>query len=371
MRSYPPLPNSAYNLTSQAHVPQNANVSFRVAAPALMEDGSQGDVIGNDTDDSDSGLEMPLIWTTKVISSIAVKDLDGSAPDIVEINTTTTGKEESEKKYKSINDLVGHIPPRRQALTLEIRTRTKALGDEPAASVSDNTKTRGELEADKIDFDRSSWVMTTPGVSGNLYSGEEQRADYIKSIDSIEEDKWELYGLEYCKVCKEKHIPPGPPITLEDRDTCGAYLPEWFPLDELVSKSKSFKICERLLIAGFSRFDKPWHSYTKMMNEMVRLEEILQGYGHKPNPDEPFWDFQFHEYSSKWRTIGKRGGWWKCRDGEDATDVERECRICHSERLDSERVLYVRASGLSRLLTFCEPLIILTFPGHEKGRFDR
>jgi hypothetical protein len=75
---------------------------------------------------------------------------------------------------------------------------------------------------------------------------------------------------------------------------------------------------------------------------MVKLEEILQGYSHKPNPDQPFWDLHFHEYSSKWRAISKRGGWWKCRDGEDATDVEGDCHICHNELVEKDRATDVR-----------------------------
>lgn len=65
---------------------------------------------------------------------------------------------------------------------------------------------------------------------------------------------------------------------------------------------------------------------------MVYLTELTQGYNHKPNPDAPVWDLEFHDYSKKWRALGRRGGWWKCRDGEDATDVERECELCHDEK---------------------------------------
>jgi hypothetical protein len=161
--------------------------------------------------------------------------------------------------------------------------------------------------------------------------------DFIKYIDKNEPE------LEYCRKCKTKHIPPGAPITLEDRDTCGSYLPEWFPADH---------------------YDKPWRVFKRLVDDMVYLDELSQGYTHKPNPDEPAWDLQFHEYSSKWRALGKRGGWWKCRNGEDATEVERDCHICHSETVAADRISDVRvkmASGgggkLKRNETFVLMLI--------------
>ena len=141
------------------------------------------------------------------------------------------------------------------------------------------------------------------------------QADFIAHIDK---DKPEL---EYCSKCKTKHIPPGVPITLEDRDTCGSYLPEWFPAED---------------------YEKPWRAFNKLMNDMLYLDELSKGYNHKPNPDEQAWDLQFHEYSRKWR-----GGWWKCRDGEDATDVERNCHVCHNERVEAARVTEVCATSKS------------------------
>lgn len=68
-----------------------------------------------------------------------------------------------------------------------------------------------------------------------------------------------------------------------------------------------------------------------MMNEMVFLTEINQGYTHKLGPDVVEWDLEFHDDAKKWRAIGKRGGWWKCRSGKDASDVEKQCSLCHSD----------------------------------------
>jgi len=129
--------------------------------------------------------------------------------------------------------------------------------------------------------------------------------DFIQQIDNDKHD------FEFCKKCKTAHIPPGPPITLEDRDTCGSYLPEWLPAED---------------------YEKPWKQFKKMINDMVYLTELTQGYNHKLNPDAPAWNLQFHDYSKKWRALGRRGGWWKCRDGEHATDEERDCQLCNNEK---------------------------------------
>lgn len=127
-------------------------------------------------------------------------------------------------------------------------------------------------------------------------------------ISYINNDKPQL---DYCKKCHTTHIPPGPPITLEDRDTCGSELPEWFPAED---------------------YAKPWKQFKKMINDMVHLTELTQGYEHKLNPDAPVWDLQYHDYNKKWKAMGRRGGWWKCRDGERATDVERDCELCHDPK---------------------------------------
>ena len=44
------------------------------------------------------------------------------------------------------------------------------------------------------------------------------------------------------------------------------------------------------------------------------------------------------------RVIDKRGGWWKCRDGEDAKDIERDCQVCHNKMIEGERNADVRAT---------------------------
>jgi hypothetical protein len=92
---------------------------------------------------------------------------------------------------------------------------------------------------------------------------------------------------------------------------------------------------------------------------MVKLQEIQDGFNHKPNPDQPLWDLQFHEESIRWKVIGKKGGWWKCRDGDDATNAEKQCQLCHSDMLAKEKATDVRF--LSRAIDY-----VLISPGDSK-----
>ncbi|PQE31314.1 hypothetical protein CJF32_00001889 [Rutstroemia sp. NJR-2017a WRK4] len=161
---------------------------------------------------------------------------------------------------------------------------------------------QGELFAHAIDFNRKSWEDHIPGSSGPFYPAGEQRSDFIKALD-------QGVPIEYCQI----HIPPGSPITLPDRDTCGAHLPGWFPSE------------------GMSR---PWIYLSEMLNQLVKLNEIEQGYTHLPNPDKPIWNFEFHNKDEKWKEIGQyegKGGWWKCRSGANATAAEKSCKVCHTD----------------------------------------
>lgn len=65
------------------------------------------------------------------------------------------------------------------------------------------------------------------------------------------------------------------------------------------------------------------------LQEAMRQEERLEvtktwaKEWHDPNPGWP------HPH---WR---ERGGWWKCREGTDATQAERQCRVCHQPQEQS------------------------------------
>jgi hypothetical protein len=168
--------------------------------------------------------------------------------------------------------------------------------------------TVGEKLANTINWDRPTWVITAPGVSGNIYPPAEMRDDFINNINSGAK-------MLYCKKCKKNHIPPGPPITLQDRDTCYALLPEWFPTE---------------------RVEKPWDAFTQLFNEIIVLDEMSMGFTHRPDPSKPEWNSEFHDRHPKWGQIGRREGWWKCRSGPDADPVERTCKLCHRVKSPEE-----------------------------------
>ncbi|KAF5871014.1 uncharacterized protein Bfra_009570 [Botrytis fragariae] len=167
----------------------------------------------------------------------------------------------------------------------------------------------GEMVATGIDFKQKAWVQHDPSCVGEIYTVEEQKADFVRNLN-------EGAPIEYCKKCKETHIPPGSPITLADRDTCGAYLPDWFPSEGI---------------------HRPWDNFRSMINDLIIGREIELGYDdHKErNPKRNLWNLEFHSDAEEWKQIGRRsgkGGWWKCRKGRNATPAEKSCRVCTSSQ---------------------------------------
>ncbi|TGO17461.1 hypothetical protein BTUL_0017g00410 [Botrytis tulipae] len=167
----------------------------------------------------------------------------------------------------------------------------------------------GEMVATEIDFTQKAWVQDDPSCVGEIYTVEELKADFVRNLN-------EGAPIEYCKKCKKTHIPPGPPITLADRDICGAYLPDWFPSEGI---------------------HRPWDNFRNMMNDWIIGREIELGYDdHKErDPRRNLWNLEFHWDGEEWKQIGRRngkGGWWKCRKGPRATPAERSCRVCTSSQ---------------------------------------
>ncbi|KAF7859586.1 hypothetical protein EAF04_008665 [Stromatinia cepivora] len=221
-------------------------------------------------------------------------------------NAAYTGMEKVEKDYD---------PQQYDAFDVALDGAELAIKNTPSpqksalAGATRRTRRRlsvGGIVATGIDFTQKAWVEFEPSATGEIYSGDEQKADFIKNLD-------EGAQIEYCKKCKERHIPPGSTLTLPERDTCGAYLPEWFPTKGI---------------------HKPWTNFIEMINHWVCLNEIDQGYNHKENPERHLWNLEFHENHDKWKQIGRakgRGGWWKCRSGPGATYAEKSCRVCTSK----------------------------------------
>lgn len=127
--------------------------------------------------------------------------------------------------------------------------------------------------------------------------------------------------ITLCWRCGLKHVWSGSLETLPERDPCGAYLPSWFPA------------------LGFMH---PWKDFKSLWVEIVYL--IQSGRDYKftiPGvvQQKPVENKQYHPYDVKWKYLhDERQGWWKCRNGPDATDHELTCQICHVvEDIDDRR----------------------------------
>jgi len=82
-----------------------------------------------------------------------------------------------------------------------------------------------------------------------------------------------------------------------------------------------------------AKIKDPWDTYNKIINELVKLDEIAQGYTHQGNPDQKPWEKEWHENPDpRWKQFGRRRGFWKCRDGPDAPEWETDCDVCHRKR---------------------------------------
>lgn len=218
------------------------------------------------------------------------------------------------------------VSRRRDSLSSTGSTSTPTRSRESSATHS--AISEGEKLARTVDWTRSGWGAPVPGAAKFFYSAEEQRADFVKVIDDYAKtpgprrsgphllippvDYETLNVLEYCKKCDKYHIPPGSPITLPDRDTCGAYLPDWFPTQD---------------------YKQPWEHFRALYNKIVLCEEVERGFKHTSlsdhQPAKKVWDKEYHDEDPKWFTIGRRMGWWKCGTG---TEVERNCELCHKPK---------------------------------------
>ncbi|KAF8857941.1 hypothetical protein BDZ45DRAFT_726406 [Acephala macrosclerotiorum] len=222
-------------------------------------------------------------------------------PSNKDYELTSDGKNPALLRRTILRKPMEHIPENSGELLDEHRSK------EPPKDTTNMKKhtfpnIRSEKLAKTIDWSRYDTVGETDVFGGSIYSAEEAMADFKKMIN-------DGVHLEYCKVCKKSHIPPGPPITLADRDTCGAYLPEWFPKE---------------------RFEKPRDTFRDTMSTINHLE------GYEKDPTLVF-DKYHHNADTKWAPLGRQhGGWWKCRIGSDAIEAELRCVPCHRRRTRQE-----------------------------------
>lgn len=132
--------------------------------------------------------------------------------------------------------------------------------------------------------------------------------------------------LQLCCRCGDKHIKMGSLSSLPDRDTCGAYLPSWYPAKKFLEKGKD-----------------PWLEFRGLWSEVVYL--IISA----RDPSYPISGVKifvptprthFHKFNPEFLEVtdaeGKPKypngfGVWTCRRGMNASDVEKSCEICHKK----------------------------------------
>ena len=163
MKCYPPPPNAAYALTSQAYPPKDPAITDNFLTPLTTADRLDKQV---DTKNI-TGWQRSLLLDEDKTS---VKDLqglrgwDGPAHEDFGIEQTLV-------------DCIKPLPLSRERYDPLMQLAEKQSCPKSATPIRNQTK--GEILADSIDFEREAWIIWTPGVSGELYSSEEQRMSVL------------------------------------------------------------------------------------------------------------------------------------------------------------------------------------------------
>lgn len=135
----------------------------------------------------------------------------------------------------------------------------------------------------------------------------------VNKTVALVQDKPTDEVLMFCRKCEKKHIPEGSFLYLASRDTCGSYLPDWFPSEDYGP-------------------GEAWTAFNELNNQILRLESLERGDRTIPKP----WDKVYHDDHPVWRSLGYGsaggGGWWRCRRGPEAPKAEQKCYDCHENK---------------------------------------
>lgn len=183
----------------------------------------------------------------------------------------------------------------------------KAREDEEQAE--QDSQSLGETTAQNVDWNRTLYDSEDLATSTALGPIADCRQDFVTVIDKASMAGKEPFSM--CTKCDKRHIPWGPPLAMQDLDPCLSMLPRWFPAED---------------------FEHPWNAFIELINHTVKDAEKERGLIRDPN--RVSWDKEYHEPSREWRAVGRRGGWWKCRSGNEQINVhipqvEKDCKLCH------------------------------------------
>ena len=168
MRCYPPPPNAAYALTSQAYpyAPKETASTGNILTPASTRSNSAAELDVKKT----TGLQLSLLMNQdKELAnrSQRIKHLDGTAQedvDIAQMSLDDISQVTLEKgSYNSLSEIGSKV----------------RFEHDPYAP---RDMTTGENFANSINFERlehDAWFSMTPGFSGLLYPAKEQRVSTV------------------------------------------------------------------------------------------------------------------------------------------------------------------------------------------------
>ncbi|KFY52721.1 hypothetical protein V496_08212 [Pseudogymnoascus sp. VKM F-4515 (FW-2607)] len=171
------------------------------------------------------------------------------------------------------------------------------------------------------------WSIRSTGPVTSSFHSNGAVAEYFVLNTAATESVVSSDNLEFCTKCEKRHIKQGPPVTLDERDTCRSMLPDWFPKE---------------------RYEKPWEAFTDLINKHVRASQMLDGI--EANPEtKAAWNKEYHDPSTEWKEAGRFGGWWKCRIEDDESDipsVEKNCRVCLRRKVENDKLPMKRVETL-------------------------
>ncbi|KAK2067601.1 hypothetical protein P8C59_001325 [Phyllachora maydis] len=112
------------------------------------------------------------------------------------------------------------------------------------------------------------------------------------------------------------------PVT-ENNNLKNLKVPEWF---RQLDAEKAIPLTKRT----------PKERYQELVNRWADLE--AESRRADAGKTKPVWDKNYHDEHPDWPTETQRqGGWWRCRSGDDASKMERECTACHSAQSATAR----------------------------------
>jgi hypothetical protein len=242
----------------------------------------------------------------------------------------TTHARDPKFVYNPPKPVIPCKPPSRTAPSGSV-VQQEVIRPQPSFPTRNDTNNKKE----EARWRRNAIGLLPLGLSDNA-TDEERKYVFNEAYNVIDQP----HG--HCWRCDCVHIEFGPPDTLPTRDTCGAYLPGWFPAEQ---------------------YQNCWKDFEGLWRDIIYLEESQRSFAStvsEVEQQQPISDKCFHAKDSKWRDMHPNSeGFWRCRNGPEATDAELSCVECHvPKRQESpdqprNRYYYVKRNALIKWVYGC------------------